>query len=434
MTNITFAQRIAASGLKMEARDAKVAATDILHARTPTFKGELLWRTSQVDSLGNYSGVTSQIVRRNDETGELEPTDSNFDFALDDQGFFVGIRGDAGTETAFFRDGRSQIDKDGYLQSATGYYYLAWPTDINGGLLGPGGVGQPTSQITELERVRFDPASTYHVSTSTVSLKQNLVNAAVGASRNAQFTVIDGVGATHVVNIAWEKVSANTWEATLTCADADDIEFSYGVGVVAERNKVQITFDGTGAPASFNDPTGAALAGGAIPDLDIDWPAPVANSTIAFSLGTVGDNDGYTMLGDNEGTDYSVLQLSTNGVQLGYATEISIDENGIASYLYSNGIQIPRYRLALAKFPNARGLTPKTGNLFSPSNTSGDYTLGTAKSTGYAGVVTRAVESSIVDQADALIKLNQASSGFMWNAQCFQKLDEMLGHLANLNR
>lgn len=407
MTNITQAQRISAAGMKMEAAEAKTASTNVMHSNTPTFKRELLWRKTLVDSLGNYAGVRYDTVRRIDEGGTLEPTEIPMDMALDSQkGFFVGqgYTSDGNTTggLVYFRDGRSELDVDGYLRSATGAYFLGYAADANGNIAQ--NTGLPPGRIQINQQATFPPQAT-----SQVDLAGNLsTTTADNGTVSSSFSIIDSRGESHqlVVTFTKDAGSPNNWTASAT--------IDVGAGPVA------LALSSTAV--SFNT-TGQLVAP---PTITLSGVTPPGAAALSFDLNLASITQ--------YGGQTTAKIAGHDGYSEGHLQDMSVGEEGVVTGLFTNGQLRALGQLAVADFANERGLKPVSSNLFTVTPESGNPIYGTPKSSGNAGVVSRAIESSNADQADSLIKLNQASTGFSFNAQAFQKLDEMLGHLERLTR
>ena len=91
------------------------------------------------------------------------------------------------------------------------------------------------------------------------------------------------------------------------------------------------------------------------------------------------------------------------------------------------------YRIALAKFSNAAGLTKIGNNMFSASGTSGSAIVGTVGS-GIGQIFTNSLEQSNVDLAAEFVSMITTQRGFQANSKIITTTDEMLNELINLKR
>ena len=72
------------------------------------------------------------------------------------------------------------------------------------------------------------------------------------------------------------------------------------------------------------------------------------------------------------------------------------------------GTRIPSYKIPLATVASPDNLTPQSGNVYSPSVTSGEVTVGTAGAGGLGAIDSKSLEQSTVDLATELTKMVEA--------------------------
>ncbi len=104
--------------MQMFSRAQDATANNLANINTPGFKGDKLFHqllTEQVEGETVTSTVARQQVSL--EQGQLEATGNDFDFAIDGPGFFMV---DDGGEARLTRNGRFQLDPDGYLRTENG--------------------------------------------------------------------------------------------------------------------------------------------------------------------------------------------------------------------------------------------------------------------------------------------------------------------------
>lgn len=110
---------------------------------------------------------------------------------------------------------------------------------------------------------------------------------------------------------------------------------------------------------------------------------------------------------------------SQDGYTLGYLSTFEVDDNGVISGRYTNGVTQELYQVALYSFRNESGLERVAGTMFLATNESGEAIVGTANDSladgsssgdmGFGSIASTSLESSNVDLAEefASMILNQ---------------------------
>lgn len=128
-----------------------------------------------------------------------------------------------------------------------------------------------------------------------------------------------------------------------------------------------------------------------------------------------------------------VISQDQDGFGTGTVAQLSLDNEGNILGNYSNGVPRSLYRIALAKFSNAAGLTKVGNNMYSTSGTSGSAIVGTVGS-GIGQIFTNSLEQSNVDLASEFVAMITTQRGFQANSKIITTTDEMLNELINLKR
>lgn len=110
--------------MQMLSKAQDVTADNLANINTPGFKGSSIFYRLFQDESGDEMMTSTQAMQRiNMEQGVLEPTGNPFDFGISGSGFFVvkeeGSE-DLENQTYLTRDGRFQVDSDGYLVNSRG--------------------------------------------------------------------------------------------------------------------------------------------------------------------------------------------------------------------------------------------------------------------------------------------------------------------------
>jgi flagellar hook protein FlgE len=192
------------------------------------------------------------------------------------------------------------------------------------------------------------------------------------------------------------------------------------VGALTAPAGAPIVFSGTGTPTAIN-----------IISMNINGYLNGANnSAIQLDLGTPSRPDGLTQFAG----DFSVTSVSQNGARFGNFTGVQVDEFGVVMALFDNGLTRPIYRLPVATFPNPNGLTGRTGNVFAPSDESGNYWMNDANQGGAGKIAPSALEASTVDLANEFTTMIITQRAYSANAKVITTGDEMLEELLRVKR
>lgn len=216
-------------------------------------------------------------------------------------------------------------------------------------------------------------------------------------------------------------------------------------GVPANRWSVAASFPNSGATTAsilpgdnyiqFNNDGSLNLAAStfASPDaLSINWDPSVSGGTspqtLTFDIGSNGQTNGLSQLGST----FSVGTINQDGVKFGNFTGVTVDQNGIVTANFNNGLHQAIYILPIATFANPDGLTPQTGDTYNQSAASGSVLLNQA-GTGAAGTVSpSSLENSTVDIATEFSKLIVMQNAYQANSKVITVSDQMLQSLLNI--
>ena len=118
------------------------------------------------------------------------------------------------------------------------------------------------------------------------------------------------------------------------------------------------------------------------------------------------------------------------------AQQISIAQDGTVSYTQPNQTSAQQAgQIQLANFQNPAGLNSLGGNLYAPTDASGDPTVGTPGGQEGMGTVMQGyVEQSNVSVVEEFINLIVAQRGYEANSKVVQAADQMYQQVNNLAR
>jgi len=135
----------------------------------------------------------------------------------------------------------------------------------------------------------------------------------------------------------------------------------------------------------------------------------------------------------SSGDDLNV-KYSKNGFASSNMRSFNFDGSGNVTGSFEDGTSRTIYKLALGVFSNPSGLDAKNGNVYAISPESGDVTITTADSNGYASFAPNTRELSNVDIAEEFTKMMTTQTAYNASSTVFQTTDEMTTVARDLKR
>jgi flagellar hook protein FlgE len=156
---------------------------------------------------------------------------------------------------------------------------------------------------------------------------------------------------------------------------------------------------------------------------DLRFNVPGAGEMrIKLNSGTPGAFDGMTSF-DSPSTNALIEQ---DGYTMGVLGNINIDDQGIISGIYSNGITKALAQIALANFTNEGGLMKEGNSLFSANASSGSAILAWAGVNNRTQMKSGYLENSNVDLTEEFAKLIISQRALEANAKVINTADMVL--------
>jgi flagellar hook protein FlgE len=347
-------------------------------------------------------GVTTASIDTNHVSGNLQPTSTMSDVAVEGKGFFVV---QDGSTRAYTRVGAFATDGAGVLCDAEGRKILGWILDPATGLL-------PTEKTEALlSPIRIAIGSNMSAqATDTVVWQKNLdAQALAGTPKPVPVTVYDSQGAPHSATLTFTKLAAaNTWSWAVNTTEADLVLATEAGSAPNLVFNLDGSFNNTGNP--FYHVTGTHPG--------------VANMHFTFDFTAVTQVAGPS----------SVDPASVNGHPTGTLESYTFDSKGIISGFYSNGQTKTLGQIAVANFANPGGLQKRGKSLYVQSNNSGDADIGEAGISGRGTIAPCSLEMSNVDLAEEFTQMIITQRGFQANSRIITVSDELLQELVSLKR
>lgn len=411
--------RTGVSGLVAQASKLGTVADNIANANTTGYKRAGVEFSSLVigDSTDNYNsgGVTTSVRYSVAEQGSLLQTTSATDLAVDGKGFFV-VTDTAGTPF-LTRAGAFVPNGDGALVNAAGYTLMGYPVTSTGGVAnGLSGLQEVNITLAQLDAMPSTTGQLFanlpsNAAAVTVAADLPSANTATATpTAKSSLVSFDNLGNEVLLDMYFTKTAAETWEvAVYNQADAPATGgFPYAAGPLATQT---LAFDATTGELSGTsaDAISLAVPGGATLDIDLSQMTQLA-------------------------ADFTVMAAEVDGSAPSAVDDIEITEDGTLIALLENGSRQPLYQVALADVTSPDKLRPVTGNVFVPTNESGDVRVGAPGQGSFGTVVSGALEQSNVDLGSELVSMIEAQRGYTANSKVFQTGAELLDVLINLKR
>jgi len=420
------AMTTAISGLNAQSRSLGHISDNLANTQTTGFKRVDTNFVNLVTQSSSTAHVPGSVLARPDFTntvqGTVEQSENPLGLAIGGQGFFsvAQSRGSANglptfDERQFYtRAGDFRMDRDGYLVNGSNYFLQGWPVDADGL------VDRTTLAPVRVSQQVFNP-----ISTSTIEMAANIPNltppATPGDARSfsTQVQVYDQVGNRNPVTVTFAQMTDGTprgWNMTIT------------PNPVAGGIDVPIIFGTNGTIEFFNGATGTANTPVEFP-FDMDFG--LGNQAITLNIGRFGVAQGITNFA---GKDFSLRNLSQNGVPPGAYSGLSVRENGDIAVNYDNGQARIVARVPLVSFSDADKLQRLDGQGFMRTIESGEAQVTDVASNGVGKLVVGALEKSNVDIGTEFTKLIVAQRAYTANTRIVTAADEMLQDTINMKR
>ena len=255
-----------------------------------------------------------------------------------------------------------------------------------------------------------------------------------GGFHQTKQSIYDCNGNRYTLEVNFKKITENRWrwEAFLldengkqissdpTCEDGTSS--TGGISdLIPQPNVGEISFCGCGP---ICDPLTT--------DIEIPFSLKgMPNQTVTLNFGGDGDKlYGVTQYA-SETTTKAVYQ---DGYGMGVMEDYSVGTDGTITGIYSNGQNIPLYRVALATFANQQGLEKVGDTMFRETVNSGVANIDAAGVNGKGTIMGQNLEMSNVDLTEEFTHLIIAQRGFQANTRVITTSDQILEEVVNIKR
>jgi flagellar hook protein FlgE len=417
------------SGLAAQGEALGVIGDNIANANTVGFKAsraefqDIVSKSLKGILGGNQVGRGVKIGAVNPilVQGNVDATEKTTDLAIAGDGYFT-LRGSDGE--SYTRDGSLKFDKEGYLITNDVQRVQGFQSDKEGKI------------INKLGDIKFPRALTPAKATTKMTLDLNL-DSRIQTSKvfdpkkpydtshySTGLEMFDSQGNKHLVNMFFTKTADRTWQYNglvdgkeVTGAKEDEM---------AQVTAGQLTFtpDGkldtqTQTVSAFNFKGGAQQ-----------------NQQVAIKFGdSITTDKGTGIDGSKQyGKESDLISWQQDGSAAGTINNLSFNDEGVLTALYSNGETQDIAQIALAKFENPESLFKVGNNRLKEARDSGAPAIGAPQRAGRGKIFAKSLERSTVDLALEFVNLIQNQRGFQANAKTITTTDELLNEVINLKR
>ncbi len=151
---------------------------------------------------------------------------------------------------------------------------------------------------------------------------------------------------------------------------------------------------------------------------------------ITMNFGTLAEANGMTQFGSS----FTPVFINQNGSRFGTFTGVTVSEDGLVTALFDNGETRKVFKLPVATFVNVNGLEGRTGNTWTATESSGDYTLRLADNGPAAQTIQGTLEASTVDIGEEFTDMIVVQRAYSASAKIISTADQMLEELMRVKR
>lgn len=432
--SLNSALNASVSGLRAQSAAMAALSENIANASTTAYKTRemdfqsLITSSNRASSRNQVGGAvtfsTSQNIARQ---GSIEITGKVENIAIEGQGFFV-VTDDPNSQPSGFqysRNGNFSTNQDGLLINDERMILLGQRTDNNGIV-----TAANKNDLNSLEPIDLNSISGTAQATRRVEFDVNLpADANNGDTYQTAFEIFDELGVSHTVEQLWTKVSANNW--TVDYSDP----YQTALGPTSPASGV-IDVDGVTAGVqttraiNFNGDGSINTIGGVAADVyDITVTAFSTGSnnvTFDMDMGRQGLFNGLTQFSSNDSVpEIDISLIEQDGVRFGQFSGVDIDNTGLVTAAFDNGVRLAIFQIPIATFSNPNGLTNIKGTVYDENEAAGNYNLRSPGEGNAGNIAATALESSTTDTSEEFNKMIIAQQAYSSAAQVLSTVDDM---------
>ncbi|MDA1013698.1 MAG: flagellar hook-basal body complex protein [Planctomycetota bacterium] len=244
-----------------------------------------------------------------------------------------------------------------------------------------------------------------------VPLDFTTVNGANGESSTSTFTVFDSVGQgvdVRITSVLESRTDTTTFRYFFESIKDTDADITLTNGTMTFDNEGSVLTGGTGAFSIDRLNTGAATP----LQVDVD----------------------FSRVSGIQAGEGGLVMLSQDGSSPGTLVDFVVDQSGVISGIFDNGIIRTMGQVVLAKFANPHGLLENGLGSFIQGVNSGEPSINAPGASGAGKIQPGALELSNADIGRSLVDLISLSTNYRGNARVISSVQELVNELLSLGR
>ncbi len=417
------------SGLSAQGEALSIVSDNIANSNTTGFKAsraefqDVISKNLKGILGGNQIGRGVKIGAVNPILlqGNVDATENSTDLAISGDGYFT-LRGSDGQ--SFTRDGSLHFDRNGYMVTNDDQRVQGYVAEADGKVTSNMSDIQLPKSIIPAKGTKKIDIGVQLDSRYNIGVPFNIEKPNDTAQFSTGVELYDSQGNKHLMMLFFNKVADRQWQWHGLVDGREVTGGKEGMMSEVATGTLGFTVDGkldtqVVSKKAFN------FAGGALPNQDID---------ISFG-DAITTNKGKGLKGSVQyGKDSDMMSWRQDGAAAGNITNMSFDDLGRLTALYSNGEARVIYQLVLSKFDAPERLYKVGNNRFKESTESGTPSIGAPGASGRGRIFAKSLERSTVDLALEFVNLIQNQRGFQANAKTISTTDELMNEIIQLKR
>lgn len=412
----------ALSGLNAMSAAIDIVGNNLANLNTTGYKeGQASFKDMVAQTSGDANlqvglGTRAPLNTRTFAQGTINPTQGQFDAAINGSGFFV-VKDSTG-ENLYTRDGSFSQDKNGYLVTSTGEYVQGW-SQYKGSLNANGPIGNIQIPVGESLAPR---------ATASITMTGNLDASAQAGTAAGSFTqamqVVDSLGNYVPIDVTFTRDATNAgqWNFSVTAPSGPAVTVA-DPNYDAVNNKHPVKFDTAGVlttPTSSDTPIKISLSG---------LPDGSANMSFNWSLFNTDGTPRFTQFSESSG----IVSNGQDGQPAAQLIGVSLANDGKIVASYSNGAaQQVVAQVAVASVRNPESMLDVGNNNFSLSADTAAPAIGTSGTGGRGSIDGKSLEGSTVDIASEFSNLLVYQRSYQANSRVVTVSDQLAQEAVNL--
>lgn len=429
---------IGLSGLKAASERLNVTGNNIANSNTVGFKSSRTEFADIYNSNGGSgtnigSGVKLAFVRQSFVPGVLNSTGNTLDMGIQGSGFF--ILNDGGSKV-YTRAGAFALDNQGFITNSSNQRLTGLLADPLGNITAATGDLQ-INGANIAPRASTSAAVAVNLSSSGIK-KPPTVDWSGGASpaadtyteRNSS-VIYDSLGNSHILDMYFIKADANATPGSPNAGAQNQWYVSFQIdnqdvpplinpppATTNVSNLYAMQFDTDGGFTGITDSSGSPLADNLIPlGLNLNNGSDPLSFNVDITKST------------QYASVYTEISIINDGYTTGQLKNLSVDDSGIISGIYSNGQSLKMGQIQLATFAAQDELQCIGNTCWSETLASGPALVSAG---GQSLVKSQYLEDSNVDLTSQLVDLISAQQAFQANAKTISTEDQTVQAIFNI--